>query len=254
MSVTPVFGMCVGGAGAASRSPEGAAQPADRTQKRRARREAALDRLERAGELVEPASRAGRWRMQQREQAALLDRLHTRRLQYSNSVVFLVWQERQATCGATSDDSSERPARACPAPDQVCVHVERESVRVRCVCVRECVRECASVRESAQLHAQLHPLQEPTIEDEPEQGATGARSESMRARRCDAMLRCEARRGEGKRGDARRVGELKRGEGMRGEASEARRAVGGEARRGEGERCDHVYGCTCQCVRVYVYG
>ena len=86
--VTQVFGMCVGGAGAASRSPEGAAQPAGRTQKRRARREAALDRLERAGELVEPLSRAGRWRMQQREQAALLDRLHTRRLQYSNSVVF----------------------------------------------------------------------------------------------------------------------------------------------------------------------
>ena len=77
--VTQVFGMCVGGAGAASRSPEGAAQPAGRTQKRRARREAALDRLERAGELVEPASRAGRWRMQQREQAALLDRLHTPR-------------------------------------------------------------------------------------------------------------------------------------------------------------------------------
>ena len=79
VSVTQVFRMCVGGAGAASRSPEGAAQPAGRTQKRRARREAALDRLERAGELVEPASRAGRWRMQQREQAALLDRLHTPR-------------------------------------------------------------------------------------------------------------------------------------------------------------------------------
>ena len=62
------FRMCVGGAGAASRSPEGAAQPAGRTQKRRARREAALDRLERAGELVEPLSRAGRWRLQQREQ------------------------------------------------------------------------------------------------------------------------------------------------------------------------------------------
>ena len=66
--VTPVFRMCVGGAGAASRSPEGAAQPAGRTQKRRARHEAALDRLERAGELVEPLSRAGRWRLQQREQ------------------------------------------------------------------------------------------------------------------------------------------------------------------------------------------
>ena len=66
--VTQVFRMCVGGAGAASRSPEGAAQPAGRTQKRRARREAALDRLERAGELVEPLSRAGRWRLQQREQ------------------------------------------------------------------------------------------------------------------------------------------------------------------------------------------
>ena len=77
--------------------------------------------------------------------------------------------------------------------------------------------------------------------------------------RCDAAMRGEAR-GEAKRGDAsdasdaRRVGERKRGEGMRGEASEARRrAVRGEARRGEGERCDHVYGCTCQCVRVHVY-
>ena len=57
-----------GGAGAASRSPEGAAQPGGRSQKRRARREAALDSVERAGELAEPSSRAGRWRLQQREQ------------------------------------------------------------------------------------------------------------------------------------------------------------------------------------------
>ena len=49
-----------GGAGAASRSPEGAAQPGGRSQKRRARREAALDSVERAGELAEPSSRAGR--------------------------------------------------------------------------------------------------------------------------------------------------------------------------------------------------
>ena len=62
------FRMCVGGAGAASRSPEGAAQPGGRSQKRRARREAALDSVERAGELAEPSSRAGRWRLQQREQ------------------------------------------------------------------------------------------------------------------------------------------------------------------------------------------
>ena len=55
------FRMCVGGAGAASRSPEGAAQPGGRSQKRRARREAALDRLERAGEL-DGRSRGGRER------------------------------------------------------------------------------------------------------------------------------------------------------------------------------------------------
>ena len=47
---------------------EGAAQPGGRSQKRRARREAALDSVERAGELAEPSSRAGRWRLQQREQ------------------------------------------------------------------------------------------------------------------------------------------------------------------------------------------
>ena len=55
----------------------------------------------------------------------------------------------------------------------------------------------------------------------------------MRARRCDAMLRCDARRGEGKRGDARRsiFGVLRRGEGLRGDACEAMRAVRCEAMR-----------------------
>ena len=66
------FRMCVGGAGAASRSPPPAA--ASRTQKRSARREAALDRVERAGELVRPSSRAGLWRQQQREQVLVLCR------------------------------------------------------------------------------------------------------------------------------------------------------------------------------------
>ena len=63
--------------------------------------------------------------------------------------------------------------------------------------------------------------------------------EAMRAMRCEqgeAMLRCEAMRGEGKRGDAsdaRRstFGVLRRGEGLRGDACEAMRAVRGEAMR-----------------------
>ena len=79
-------------------------------------------------------------------------------------------------------------------------------------------------------------------------------SEAMRARRCEggeAMLRGEARRGEGERcdaSDARRaaLGELRRGVAMR-----VRR---GEARRGEGEQCDRVYCCGCECARVHVYG
>ena len=77
-------------------------------------------------------------------------------------------------------------------------------------------------------------------------------SEAMRAMRCDAMLRCGARRGEARRGDAsdaRRVGERKRGEGMRGEASEARRAVRGEARASNATVCTVVV----VSARVYMY-
>ena len=93
--VTPGFRMCVGGAGAASRSPSASRRP---SQKRRARREAALDRVERAGELAEPLSRAGRWRLQQREQvdeSALPDSLHTRSLHTGLLQCGVsVWQER----------------------------------------------------------------------------------------------------------------------------------------------------------------
>ena len=57
------------------------------------------------------------------------------------------------------------------------------------------------------------------------------------------MRCCEARRGEGKRGDAcdaRRaaLGVLRRGVGMRGDACVAMRAVRGEARRGEARASD----------------
>ena len=57
---------------------------------------------------------------------------------------------------------------------------------------------------------------------------------AMRGEQGEAMLRCDAMRGEGKRGDAsdaRRsiFGVLRRGEGLRGDACEAMRAVRGEA-------------------------
>ena len=104
--------MCVGGAGAASRSPSASRRP---SQKRRARREAALDRVERAGELAEPLSRAGRWRLQQREQveeSALPDSLHTRSLHTGLQCGVSVWQERQASCGATSEEEATSEQRA----------------------------------------------------------------------------------------------------------------------------------------------
>ena len=108
--------MCVGGAGAA---PPAAAS---RTQKRRARREAALDRAERAGELDEPVSRGGRWRVQQRER--LEQERHTLVCTpVACTPVYVVCreylQERQASVGASGEEeaASEQRARATGAPE-----------------------------------------------------------------------------------------------------------------------------------------
>ena len=117
--------MCVGGAGAASRSPPPAA--ASRTQKRRARREAALDRVERAGELDEPVSRGGRWRVQQRER--LEQERHTLVCTpVACTPVYVVCreylQERQASVGASGEDEAASEQRAmgatgAPEPEPV---------------------------------------------------------------------------------------------------------------------------------------